>query len=80
MSRSSLTMKLTVEKKTSTQKKSQIVVTRGLREERMGSQWLTTKFQLGMMEKFWTDFPGGPVVKTPFFHCRGHEFDPWSGN
>ena len=26
------------------------------------------------------DFPGGPVVKTPCFQCRGHEFDPWSGN
>ena len=26
------------------------------------------------------DFPGGPVVKTPCFHCRGHRFDPWSGN
>ena len=25
------------------------------------------------------DFPGGPVVKDPRFHCRGHEFDPWSG-
>ena len=23
------------------------------------------------------DFPGGPVVKTLCFHCRG--FDPWSG-
>ena len=22
------------------------------------------------------DFPGGPVVKTLHFHCRGHEFDP----
>ena len=22
------------------------------------------------------DFPGVPVVKTPCFHCRGHEFDP----
>ena len=20
------------------------------------------------------DFPGGPVVKTPCFHCRGHGF------
>ena len=20
------------------------------------------------------DFPGGPVVKTPCFHCMGHEF------
>ena len=26
------------------------------------------------------DFPGGPVIKTPRFHCRGHRFDPWSGN
>ena len=25
------------------------------------------------------DFPGGPVVKTPCFHCRGHGFDPWLG-
>ena len=22
------------------------------------------------------DFPGGPVVKTPCFHCRGQRFDP----
>ena len=22
------------------------------------------------------DFPGGPVVKTPRFHCRGHGFSP----
>ena len=26
------------------------------------------------------DFPGGPVVRTPRFHCRGRRFDPWSGN
>ena len=23
------------------------------------------------------DFPGGPVVKTPCFHCSGHSLDPW---
>ena len=23
------------------------------------------------------DFPGGPVVETPCFYCRGHGFDPW---
>ena len=23
------------------------------------------------------DFPGGPVVRTLRFHCRGHGFDPW---
>ena len=26
------------------------------------------------------DFPGGPVVKTPCFQCRGRAFDPSSGN
>ena len=26
------------------------------------------------------DFPGGPVVKTPCSQCRGHGFNPWSGN
>ena len=26
------------------------------------------------------DFPGSPVAKTPRFQCRGHGFDPWSGN
>ena len=25
------------------------------------------------------DFPGGPVVKTLCFHCRGRGFDPWLG-
>ena len=26
------------------------------------------------------DFPGGPVAKTLPSQCRGHGFDPWSGN
>ena len=26
------------------------------------------------------EFPGGPVAGTPHFHCRGHRFNPWSGN
>ena len=26
------------------------------------------------------DFPGGPVDRGLSFHCRGHRFDPWSGN
>ena len=26
------------------------------------------------------EFPGGPVVRALRFHCRGHGFDPWSGN
>ena len=24
--------------------------------------------------------PDGPVVKAPCFYCRGHGFNPWSGN
>ena len=23
------------------------------------------------------DFPGGPVVRTLYFHCREHRFSPW---
>ena len=26
------------------------------------------------------EFPDGPVVRTPCFHCKEHGFDPWSGN
>ena len=29
--------------------------------------------------KTFRDLPGDPVVETPCFHCRGHEFDPWWG-
>ena len=25
------------------------------------------------------DLPGGPVVETPHFYYRGHEFCPWPG-
>ena len=24
--------------------------------------------------------PSSPVCKIPYFHCRGHRFDLWSGN
>ena len=34
-----------------------------------------------LAKRIWfMDFPGGPMVKTPHFHCRGHRFDPWSGS
>ena len=26
------------------------------------------------------DFPGGAVVMTLSFHCRGHGFEPWLRN
>ena len=29
---------------------------------------------------FCSVFPGGPVVKTLCFQCRGRGLDPWSGN
>ena len=32
------------------------------------------------LRPLWKEFPGGPVVRTLHFHCRGHRFDPWSGN
>ena len=25
-------------------------------------------------------FPGGPIVRTPCFHCQGHRFSPLWGN
>ena len=31
-------------------------------------------------ERLVRDFPGGPVVKTLHFYCRGCGFDPWLGN
>ena len=34
----------------------------------------------GRFNKQGRDFPGGPVVRTPGFHCRGRGFDPLSGN
>ena len=37
------------------------------------------EFNIIVLERL-RDFPGGPVVKTPCFHFRGHGFDPWSGN
>lgn len=33
----------------------------------------------GAIQNSW-DFPGGTVVETPRFHCRGHGFDPWLSN
>ena len=38
---------------------------------------IKTKIQ---QEPLYWEFPGGPVVRTPRFHCWGPRFDPWSGN
>ena len=37
-----------------------------------GHLWLV-KFQL-------REFPGGPVVRIPHFHCWGPRFNPWVGS
>ena len=39
----------------------------------------TNTLQFKNILKISEDFPGGPVVKTLHFHCRGRGFDPWSG-
>ena len=35
---------------------------------------------LCLCKKNLRNFPGGPVVNTPCFHCFGHRFNPRSGN
>ena len=37
-------------------------------------------FMLSDFKTYYREFPGGPVARTPRFHCRGPVFDPWSGN
>ena len=34
----------------------------------------------GGIKRTCVEFPGDPVVRAPCFHCRGHGFDPCSGN
>lgn len=34
----------------------------------------------GKLESHIRDFPGGPLIKTPRFHCREPGFNPWSAN
>ena len=36
--------------------------------------------QNGYHQKEHRDFPDGPLVKTPHFHCRGHGLHPLLGN
>ena len=42
-----------------------------------GSVWPKRQ---SLSQEFYRDFPGGPVVQTPCFHCKERRFDPWSGN
>ena len=32
-----------------------------------------------MVKSIVREFPGGPLVRTPCFHCQGPGFNPWSG-
>jgi len=36
------------------------------------SQYVLVK----VLQQLQRGFPGGPMVKTPCFHCRGHGFNP----
>ena len=43
----------------------------------LNCKWLHDHLKLKV---YFKDCTGGPVVKTVFSYCRGHRFDPWSGN
>ena len=45
----------------------------------MDFQTSGTKGRRQLELPYW-EVPGGPVFKTPWFHCRGCRFGPWSGN
>ena len=39
----------------------------------------SVKTLAGILRIDW-GLPGDPVVRTLYFHCRGHRFDPWLEN
>ena len=39
-----------------------------------------TPIRMAIIKKFYREFPGGPVVMTLHFHCRGLRFDLSLGN
>ena len=41
---------------------------------------LRSERELGSIKSICREFPGGPVVRTRSFHCRGPGFNPWLGN
>ena len=42
-------------------------------------RWTIKKAEHQRIDAF-RDFPGDSMVRTLCFHCRGHRFDPRSGN
>ena len=42
--------------------------------------WMKKWSTQAASKRYHSNSPGNPVVKTPYFHCRGHRFDPWLEN
>ena len=42
--------------------------------------FLSQKNRFHLLKVIHRDFPGGPVVQTPSFQCKGLGFSPSSGN
>ena len=45
----------------------------------VGISWVIYLTYTSIIPSSW-EFPGSPVVRTLCFHCKGHGFNPWSGN
>ena len=41
---------------------------------------ISVSIQNKLKKKWYREFPGSPVARTPHFHCQGCRFNPWSGN
>ena len=46
----------------------------------LGSEEVSKESSELNLRKVHETYPGGPVVKTPLFHCTWHGFNSWSGN
>lgn len=54
----------------------------GIQKDKIKKQINETVKQSVEKDKFkrTRDLPGSPVDKIPYFHCKVHRFDLWSGN
>ena len=52
------------------------------RKEGFGENRYVRSMEIHIREQrgSWGEFPGGPVIRTLYSHCRGCGFNPWSGN
>ena len=57
--------------------------TKVLRDQRFTNyiidKWLIPLLEIDKKNRT-SDSPGSLMVKTPCSQCRGHRFNPWSGN